>query len=162
MIILRNQSKHPTWLLKLILTHAAETVDYEKPLIVRVHDNCTGQAGETHQGNTIHTVELEAPYAHTETPHKFLFHFLHELCHLLDLDFDPERKILFWTPEADRAKVLWHNRPEEIRADMFAGYYFAKLKFEMEGWLQAFKEKTQSEVVVCDRWPTLSHELRKE
>lgn len=104
-----------------------EQAGYKKPLIVRVHDNLTGQAGEAHQGPAMHTIELEAPFAHTESVVSFARNFFHELGHVRDYDYDPERSTLKWTPTKDRERIAWKDRPEEIRAIMFADWHYNRM-----------------------------------
>lgn len=128
MIILRNQSKYPAWLLKLLLEEVMHLTGIKIPVIVRVHDNFTGQAGETHQGDLLHTIELESPYIRTEDIDSFVRNFLHELGHVRDLCCDPERTLLTWTTTAQRENVEWAQRPEEIRANLFANHYEQKTK----------------------------------
>lgn len=144
MVILRNQSKYPTWLLKAILEKLIEQAGYKKPLVVRVHDNFTGQAGEAHQGPKIHTIELEAPFAHTASVMSFVRTFFHELGHVRDYDYDSERKMLKWTSTKDRERIAWKDRPDEIRAIIFADWHFNRIDEMADAMLSVLRRKGET------------------
>lgn len=129
MVILTNTSKYPTKLLKKLVRLVAKRIGYWKPVFVRIMDVIpSGAAGEAHQGIIFHTIDMQVPYVHLETPHTFLRNLLHEFGHLKDYDYDRNRSKMGWSCQTLRYELTkdrgnWADRPEEKRAILHSDLY---------------------------------------